>query len=185
MNDVERTKERTNGRVITLSSAHVTSARHREKRGDCLVQLVVFHSLKCRHSTLGPYRRRASLLAPAAARCSRLAHSDITVSTSERSHCLNVCSQHRTNRTELTCNKSTQLRDASRQVYWSRASTPRLDWLQRNEDGLCSVLNTCIPCSTAAVHTGVRELEFSSVQFVCCEQAFTVPLRRHVRVTRL
>jgi len=30
------------------------------------------------------------------------------------------------------------------------------------------VLNTC----TAAVHTGVRELQFGSVQFTCCEQAF-------------
>jgi len=40
-----------------------------------------------------------------------------------------ACSQH-VNRTELTCNKLTQLHDASR-VRWSRAPASRLDWLPR------------------------------------------------------
>ena len=50
---------------------------------------------------------------------------------------------HKLNATDLTCNKSDQL-------YWSLASASRLDWLQRNLDGWCSV------------------------QFVCCKRCLTL-----------
>jgi len=37
--------------------------------------------------------------------------------------------------------------------------------------------------SSAAVHSGVRELKFSSVEFVRCEQAFAVEARKSLQVT--
>ena len=76
---------------------------------------------------------------------------------------------HELNWTELIGNKATQLHDAfigyARQrhdhtSFWLAAAT-----LERLSARL--VLNT-------VVHTGIRDLEFSSVQFLCCGQALTL-----------
>jgi len=60
----------------------------------------------------------------------------------------------------------------------------RLDWLSETmATGACRVLCTCISMS---VNTGVRRLEFSSlqfssVQFVRCEHAFSPPALREAQ----
>jgi len=65
-------------------------------------------------------------------------------------------------RAELTCNKSTQLH---------ATSASRLDWLQRNSDGFCSVSLCAV---NTAIGKRVFDLEFqfanaALVQFWCCE----------------
>jgi len=72
---------------------------------------------------------------------------------------------------ELTCSKSTRLNDAfighARQRHdLTRCSETRTVSAQ-------SVMHEHMH-SSATVHTGVRELEFRSVQFLCCEQASKV-----------
>ena len=40
---------------------------------------------------------------------------------------------------ELTLTDPQEVDPVMRRVHWSRASAPRRDWLQRNQDGRCSV----------------------------------------------
>jgi len=44
-----------------------------------------------------------------------------------------------------------------------------------------TMYNTCIPTSNRDIHTGVRELQFSSVQFMCSERTFILHGNRVLR----
>ena len=86
----------------------------------------------------------------------------------------------RSSGTELTCNKSTQLHDAFIGHARQRRDLIGCSETTRRTFGARRVVNTCMH-SSAAVHTGVHELQFAN-----CSSVQTVRFRSvHVLRTNL